>query len=125
MAKPATNRTILWIPTLQYLDGKAFESTPQNLQDALKKRGILYEKLYYPMDIAPAAFPFGQDLVIDGDKIFGYPFGQLVFRENDNHRGVYNIAENRMLVPVKLMNIDACPPDDLAEYFKNCWMTHE
>lgn len=74
MAKPMTNRTILWIPTLQYLDGKAFESTPQNLQDALKKRGILYEKLYYPMGIAPQSFPAGKNITLDVDETFGLPF---------------------------------------------------
>ncbi len=124
MAKPTINRTVLWIPTLQYLSGEPFKSTPQNLRDALEKRGILYKQLFYPTDIAPASFPLGQDIVIDVDEVFEFPFKQLSFREDDNHRGIYNITENQLLVPVKLMKIDECPPNDLAEYFRNCWMTH-
>lgn len=118
-----TDRIILWIPTLQYLDGKPLESTPQNLQSALEQRGILYKQLFYRTNIAPTALPFLQEIVIDVDEVFEFSFGELRFVENNAHRGIYNLRESRFLVPVKLMKINKYPPDELAEYFKNCWGT--
>lgn len=113
------NHVVLWIPKPIFL-GSA--TTPEALQKALKEQAILHEQLFYPTEIPPQNFPYHQDIVLNVDMTLGFSFKDLWFKESCVQRGIYNISENSLLVPLDLADPRQHPPTELAAYFKKCWL---
>lgn len=114
-------KVILWIPTLQYLGQ---ERSSALLQQAFDEVGILYKQLFCSIDISPQGFPLGRDIVLDIDSALGFSFDKLVFSENEQYKGFYNLTQNTLTVGLKLSRVGDYLPTELAQYFKKYWIAH-